>query len=53
MQQFKIEQGRKNYMNRMATLKEALEEREKKLDNLYRDEVKEEKNYETTEQVTK
>jgi hypothetical protein len=40
-------------MARMATLKDALEEREKKLEHLYRDELKEEKNFHTTEQVTK
>jgi hypothetical protein len=45
MQQFKVEQGKKNYLNRMANLKDALEEREKKLEHLYREEVKEEKNF--------
>ena len=37
----------------MLQLKETLEDREKLLDNLYRDELKEERNFETTEQVTK
>ena len=37
----------------MLQLKETLEDREKLLDNLYRDELKEERSFETTEQVTK
>lgn len=37
----------------MNNLRDELEEREKKLEKLYREEVKEEKNFETTEKVTK
>jgi hypothetical protein len=48
-----MEQARKNYQGKMQQLKEALEEREKKLDSLYREEIREEKNFQTTEHVTK
>ena len=53
IQQFKMDQARKNYQSKMLKMKETLEDRERLLDNLYREELKEERNFETTEQVTK
>lgn len=37
IQQFKMEQAKKNYQAKMMQLKDTLEEREKRLDSLYRD----------------
>ena len=48
-----MDQAKKNYQGKMLQLKETLDERERKLDYLYREELKEERNFETTEQVTK
>jgi hypothetical protein len=50
---FKMDQARRNYQDKMMQLKETLEDRERKLDNLYREELREERSFETTEQVTK
>ena len=47
-EQFKINKAKKNYLDKMEELKETLDEKERKLDVLYREELKEERNFETT-----